>query len=139
MRRYKICICSVILGELESFRNYKGFSISFPENYRCNLTYYEGESSTLHHIFESENYRIPFSTKNSLTRGVKCEKSNFAGNLLHNLRKLYNEWNSHLDIFSRPEAILASPNWQMFYKKQSLGSPDNTLRDLHNSSDDAKA
>ena len=26
-RRYKICICSVILGELESFRNYEGFSI----------------------------------------------------------------------------------------------------------------
>ena len=25
--RYKICACLVILGELESFRNYKGFSI----------------------------------------------------------------------------------------------------------------
>ena len=25
--RYKICTCSVILGELESFRIYKGFSI----------------------------------------------------------------------------------------------------------------
>jgi len=25
--RYKKCICSVILGELESFRNYKGFSV----------------------------------------------------------------------------------------------------------------
>ena len=30
-RRYKICICSVILGELESFRNYKGFSINYPK------------------------------------------------------------------------------------------------------------
>ena len=30
-RRYKICICSVILGELKSFRNYKGFSIIFPK------------------------------------------------------------------------------------------------------------
>ena len=28
-RRYKIYICSVILGELESFRNYKGLSIIF--------------------------------------------------------------------------------------------------------------
>ena len=28
-RRYKICICSFILGELSSFRNYKGFSIIF--------------------------------------------------------------------------------------------------------------
>ena len=30
-RRYKLCICSVILGELESFRNYEGFSIIFPK------------------------------------------------------------------------------------------------------------
>ena len=28
-RRYKICICSVILGELEAFRNYKVFSVIF--------------------------------------------------------------------------------------------------------------
>ena len=26
-RRYQICMCWVILGELESFRNYKGLSI----------------------------------------------------------------------------------------------------------------
>ena len=31
-RRYKICICSVILGELESFRNLKGFSIFSQKN-----------------------------------------------------------------------------------------------------------
>ena len=30
-RRYKSCICSVILGQLESFRNYKGFSIFVPK------------------------------------------------------------------------------------------------------------
>ena len=30
-RQYKICICSVILGELESFRNYNGFFIIFPK------------------------------------------------------------------------------------------------------------
>ena len=30
-RRFKIVICSVILDELESFRNYKGFSIIFPK------------------------------------------------------------------------------------------------------------
>ena len=28
-RHYKICSCSVILGQLESFRSYKGFSIIF--------------------------------------------------------------------------------------------------------------
>ena len=33
---YKICICSVILGELKSFRNYKGFNFIFPENFKCN-------------------------------------------------------------------------------------------------------
>ena len=31
--RYKICFCLVILGELKSLRNYKGFSITFPENF----------------------------------------------------------------------------------------------------------
>ena len=30
-RRYKICICSVILGELEASQNYKGFSVIFPK------------------------------------------------------------------------------------------------------------
>ena len=29
-RCYKICICSVILGELEGFPNCKGFSVIFP-------------------------------------------------------------------------------------------------------------
>ena len=30
-QRYKISICSVIQGELESFRNDKGFSFIFPK------------------------------------------------------------------------------------------------------------
>ena len=30
-RGYKICICSVILGELEGFPNCKGFSVIFPK------------------------------------------------------------------------------------------------------------
>ena len=30
-RRYKICICSVILAELEALRNYKGLSVIFPK------------------------------------------------------------------------------------------------------------
>ena len=38
-RRCKICICSVFLGELQSFRNYEGLSI---------------------HIFECENFRFRF-------------------------------------------------------------------------------
>ena len=55
-----------MLGELESFRNYTGFSTDFPENFRCNLTYYERNNrnsfsdSSLHYIFESENFGFPF-------------------------------------------------------------------------------
>ena len=30
-RRYKICTCSVILGELEYLQNYEGFSVIFPK------------------------------------------------------------------------------------------------------------
>ena len=30
-RRYKICICSVMLGKPEVFRNYEGFSVTFPK------------------------------------------------------------------------------------------------------------
>ena len=40
-RRYKICICSIILGERESFRNYKGLSIIFRKIFDEIQTYYE--------------------------------------------------------------------------------------------------
>ena len=80
-RCYKICICSVILGQLESFRNYKGFFNSyFPENLKCNFTYYESENfsvSSFNHIFESENFSFPFFNEKRLTWGVNCEKLNF--------------------------------------------------------------
>ena len=69
-RRYKSCICSVVLGQLESFRNHLGPQYYFPENFRCNFRFYESENfsdSSLHRIFESENFRFPFSTKNRLT------------------------------------------------------------------------
>ena len=78
-RRYKIFICWVILGKRKSFRNYKGFSY-FPENFRCNLTFYESENfsdSSLRHILEPENFRFPFSKKNIVTWIVKYEKLYF--------------------------------------------------------------
>ena len=66
-----IYICSVILVQLESFRNYQGFSIIFPkildERRRENFS-----DSSFQRIFESENFA--FSAKNSLIwrgRGVK--------------------------------------------------------------------
>ena len=57
-RHYNICIFSVILGKLESFRNYY-----FPEDFRCNLKSYECDTFSdfsLYCIFESENLRLPF-------------------------------------------------------------------------------
>ena len=71
--RCKICTCSVTLGELQSFGNYKGLIIIF---FRWNLPYNGSETfsnSSLHQIFESENFRFLFSTKNSVTWEVKCK------------------------------------------------------------------
>ena len=73
-RRYKICICSVIVEELETFRNY------FPENFTCNFTYYESENFSVPSLLAFLNSKIEgflFSTKKSLTLGMKCEKLNF--------------------------------------------------------------
>ena len=73
-RRYKICICSVIVEELETFRNY------FPENFRCNFTYYESENFSVPSLLAFLNSKIEgflFSTKKSLTLGMKCEILNF--------------------------------------------------------------
>ena len=69
----------------------------FPENFSRNLKFYESNSfsdSSLQRIFESENFRFPFSTvKNSLTWGMKwdwkIELQKIVGNLLDKLRKLY--------------------------------------------------
>ena len=81
-RCYKICTCSVILREYESFQNYESITRVFPEHFRCNLTYYEGSERIF--LFPlSITFLNPtilgflFSTKNSLTLGVKCEKLNF--------------------------------------------------------------
>ena len=62
-------------GETWVFSKLQEIQYYFAKNFRCNLTYYEGENfsySSFHHIFESENFRFPFATKNSPTWGVKC-------------------------------------------------------------------
>ena len=54
--------CGYILDLLDI----QGLRYYFPENFRCNLTYYESENfsdSSLHHIFESENFRFSFCKK----------------------------------------------------------------------------
>ena len=60
-QRYKICICLVILEELESFQYF--FSIILPKILDP-LTYYESENS----FFQSEHFML------SRTWGVNCEK-----------------------------------------------------------------
>ena len=68
-RRYEIDICSVILGNLSLFEITRDSVYHFPENFRCNLKFYESENfsdSSFHRIFESENLGFPFSAKNSL-------------------------------------------------------------------------
>ena len=110
-RRYKTCICAVVLGgQLKSFRNYLGPQYYFPENFRCNFRFYESENfsdSSLHRSFESENFRFPFSTKNRLTWRLKCEKLNFrkSQGIYQISYKTVHEWKSHLEIFSLPQVI----------------------------------
>ena len=66
-------ICSVIQGQLESFPNYMGSQYYFPENFRCNLKFYEVRifsDSSLHGIFKSEKkFKFPFSTKIAKVHG----------------------------------------------------------------------
>ena len=78
-RRFKICFCSVILEELESFRNYKGFSIIFPKildaiSSITKLRHFLISRITLSIAFLSPKFLgFLFSTKKSLTWELKCE------------------------------------------------------------------
>ena len=69
-----------MLGELLKSSKLQGLQYYFSENFRCNLTFYESENFFdlfLHHILESENFRFPFSKKNSSNQGSKLWKLNF--------------------------------------------------------------
>ena len=87
--------------------------------------------SSFRYIFESENFRFSFSSKNSPTWGVKCEKLKFrknVGDLLDKLRKLYMNGIDYPEIFSRPKPIENSRpclvfQTDMFYRKQLFGFP----------------
>ena len=76
-RHYKICICSVILGQLQFFRNYQGFSIIFPKILDA---IWRITKERIFLIPRSITFLSPkilgflFSTKNTLTWGVNCEK-----------------------------------------------------------------
>ena len=99
----------------------------FPENSRCNFP-----DSSPHPISESENFRFPFSKKNSLTWGVNEKKVKPA---FENRREFIREasiilhkWKGHLEIFSLPQVIENSRQFffseQIFYRRQWLGAPD---------------
>ena len=59
--RYKICICSVILGELS---NLQGLQYHFPGNSVTSVSRkWEFFYSSVNHIFEFEQFSFPFPTK----------------------------------------------------------------------------
>ena len=65
----------------EDFSKLLGLQYYFPENFRCNLTFYESDNfsnSSLHRIFESENFRFP----NLGSEMWKIKLQKIVGNLL---------------------------------------------------------
>ena len=80
---------------------------------------------SLHHFLEYSFFYENWSNIRSKTWLIKLQK--IVGNFSDKLRKLVPEWNAHLEIFSRIQAIENS--WQscffeqIFYRKQSLGAP----------------
>ena len=68
-QRYKICICSAILVQLESFGNYRGLQYYCPEHFSCNLTDDESENFSILPTPppSSKNLRFPFFYENNLT------------------------------------------------------------------------
>ena len=65
-RRYIICICSVILGRLEPFRNYKGFcSIVFSKI----LDLLRGENFSDYCLSNFRKFQVPFFLRNIVYPG----------------------------------------------------------------------
>ena len=69
------------LGQLESFRNYQGFTDYFPENFTAIHRFYESEIFLIPPLpiafWIPKILGFPFSAKNSVIWGMKCEKLNF--------------------------------------------------------------
>ena len=71
-RRYKIYIWATW-----DFSKLQGPQYYFPENFRCNVKFYESENfsdSFLHRLFESENFRFPFPMKKKANLGTEMWK-----------------------------------------------------------------
>ena len=108
-RRYKICIWFSRPRATWVFSKLQGLWYYFPENFRRNFKFNQNENfSPLHRIFKFENFRFPFSTKNSLTWGLKCEIKLIRKSYREFIRyatKIVHKWNGHLDIFSLLQAV----------------------------------
>ena len=78
--------------------------------------FYECENfpdSSLNHIFESENFRFRFSTKNSITWGASENRWKF----MREVSKIVRERNGYREIFSRPHVAENSRQYLL------LGAP----------------
>ena len=107
--RYKICIS--VFGHSRGtwvFSKFRGIQDYFPENFRCNLTYYEADKFSdffFHHIFESDNFRIPLYLRKIALLGewnVKNETSENRREFISMIRwasKIVHGWNGHLEAF----------------------------------------
>ena len=76
---YKICICLVVLRELESFQNYQGWII-FQKILDANWRFMKVRIFLILLSITFWKHKIlgfPFCMKNSLTWGEKCEKLDF--------------------------------------------------------------
>ena len=110
-RRYKTCIWFGRPRATWVFSKLQGLRYYFPQSFRCNFKFYRNENfsdSPLHRIFESDNFRFPFSRKNSLTWGLKCEIKLITKSYREFIRsatKIVQKWNGHLEIFSLLQAI----------------------------------
>ena len=78
------------------FTKLQGLLYYFPENFRCNLTYYERENfsvSSLHHLFESENFRFLFFYEKSLAweEMLEIKLQKIVGGILDKLQTLHKD------------------------------------------------
>ena len=87
-QRYKIFICSVILGQLWVFSKLQGLQSYFPENFGRILKYKESKTFFIPlSMIAFSNPKVlgfPFSTKNNFTWGEKCEQFKFIYSHLFN-------------------------------------------------------
>ena len=131
-RRYKICICLVIQGNLTLIEITRA-SVIFFLKFRCILKFKESKNFSdfsLYRIFESENFKGSLLYEKLPKVGSEKRKiilQKIVENLLDKLRKFFVRGkvvqNFQPSLRQRKfQAIFASPK-RYFYRKQSLRAP----------------